>query len=99
MPGEGFMLHMIQTLRNNTDLRRSKKRRFQNRGEIITHYRERPTKKFTQEQILKSIEQIQKRFRKRSLPAVKAGIWQNWLYSIVFSLFALLVIYWLFFVF
>lgn len=92
MPGEGYILHMIQTLRNNRDLRRSKKRRFQNRGEIVTHYRERKSKKFTQEQVQKSIEKIQKRSRKEK-------VFQNWLYGIVLSIFTLTVIYLLFFVF
>jgi len=31
MPGEGSMLHMIITLRNNRNLRRSRRRRFLNR--------------------------------------------------------------------
>ena len=92
MGGEGSMIHMIQTLRNNRELRRSKKRLFQNRnGEIKTHYREIKTKEFTQEQIEKSIKQIQKRSKRER-------IWKNVIYSILFSLFALLVIYLIFFV-
>ncbi len=93
MGGEGSMLHMINTLKNNRNLRRSKRRKFRNDNTSSSGYHR---NKFVSPDIsdekLKSIkEDIRRRVKREKLRNALIG-------GIVFSVFGLLIVYLWFFI-
>ena len=63
MPGEGFMLHMIQTLRNNRELKRSIRRKFKKDqlNRFVKTNRKIQYKEFSKMEVQKAITKNQER--------------------------------------
>ncbi len=88
MAGEGSMLHMINTLKNNRNLRRSKRRKFRNQNSSSLNTDEKPI--VTLEISDEKLENIKQEIRMR----VKKERRNNRIFNIsLFSLFGLLLLY------
>lgn len=88
MPGEGFMLHMIQTLRNNRELKKSIRKKFKNDRvkRFVKTGRKIHLKEFSKSEVQKTIarnREIQQTNRKKEL----------WL-TIIILLAAFVVVLW-----
>lgn len=88
MAGEGSMLHTINTLKNNRNLRRSKRRKFRNQNSSSLNYGENPivTLKISDEKL----QIIKKKIRLRIKKDKRKNLIMS---SILFSIVALLLLY------
>jgi hypothetical protein len=88
MPGEGFMLHMINTLRDNRRLKRSIRRKFK-KGETVdaTHQDwEIQQLNISEEELQKVIDKIKKSIDKENKTQLIIG-------SILFGSFLIVILY------